>query len=182
VASGRLVGGAVVEGIDWQWIFWLNVPIGLAAIPLALTRMRESYGPDRSLVLRGLGLVSAGALGIVWGPMRGNQIGWTSAELIVSLVAGLALLAAFVAWERVDICSTPLPLCRPFTPPGTRRTRGSSRSGSRIGRMPIGRSPRPSAGSASPTSSASNRTAVGEGAGGAAPTGPRDDHGAQQAA
>jgi EmrB/QacA subfamily drug resistance transporter len=99
VASGPLVGGAVVEGIDWQWIFWLNVPIGLAAIPLALTRMRESHGPDRSLDLRGLGLVSAGALGIVWGLMRGNQIGWTSAELIVSLVAGLALLAAFVAWE-----------------------------------------------------------------------------------
>jgi EmrB/QacA subfamily drug resistance transporter len=99
VASGPLVGGAVVEGIDWQWIFWLNVPIGLATIPLALTRMRESYGPDRSLDLRGLGLVSAGALGIVWGLMRGNQIGWTSAELIVSLVAGLTLLAAFVAWE-----------------------------------------------------------------------------------
>src|SRR3954465_5138978 len=71
VASGPFVGGAVVEGIDWQWIFWINVPIGLAAIPLVLTRMKESYGPDRSLDLRGLGLVSAGALGIVWGLMRG---------------------------------------------------------------------------------------------------------------
>jgi EmrB/QacA subfamily drug resistance transporter len=100
VASGPFVGGAVVEGIDWQWIFWINVPIGLAAIPLVLTRMQESYGPDRSLDLRGLALVSAGALGIVWGLMRGNQIGWDSAELIASLAAGLALLGAFVAWER----------------------------------------------------------------------------------
>jgi EmrB/QacA subfamily drug resistance transporter len=100
VASGPFVGGAVVEGIDWQWIFWINVPIGLAAIPLVLTRMKESYGPDRSLDLRGLGLVSAGALGIVWGLMRGNQIGWDSAELIGSLAAGLALLGAFVVWER----------------------------------------------------------------------------------
>jgi EmrB/QacA subfamily drug resistance transporter len=99
VASGPFVGGAVVEGIDWQWIFWINVPIGLAAIPLVLTRMKESYGPDRSLDLRGLALVSAGALGIVWGLMRGNQIGWDSAELIGSLAAGLALLGAFVAWE-----------------------------------------------------------------------------------
>jgi EmrB/QacA subfamily drug resistance transporter len=99
VASGPFVGGAVVEGIDWQWIFWINVPIGLAAIPLVLTRMKESYGPDRSLDLRGLGLVSAGALGIVWGLMRGNQVGWDSAELIASLAAGLALLGAFVAWE-----------------------------------------------------------------------------------
>ena len=46
VASGPLVGGAVVEGISWEWIFWVNVPIGLVAIPLVLTRMRESYGPD----------------------------------------------------------------------------------------------------------------------------------------
>jgi EmrB/QacA subfamily drug resistance transporter len=99
VASGPFVGGAVVEGLDWQWIFWINVPIGLAAIPLVLTRMRESYGPDRSLDLRGLALVSAGALGIVWGLMRGNQVGWDSAQLIASLAAGLALLGAFVAWE-----------------------------------------------------------------------------------
>src|SRR5213079_1245453 len=49
VASGPLIGGAVVEGIDWQWIFWLNVPIGLLAIPLVLTRLKESFGPDTRL-------------------------------------------------------------------------------------------------------------------------------------
>jgi EmrB/QacA subfamily drug resistance transporter len=99
VASGPLVGGAVVEGLDWQWIFWINVPIGLAFIPLVLTKMQESRGPDSSLDLRGLALVSTGALGIAWGLMRGNQVGWTSPELIASLVAGVALLAGFVAWE-----------------------------------------------------------------------------------
>ncbi len=99
VASGPLVGGAVVEGIDWQWIFWINVPIGLIAVPLVLTRMKESYGPDTGLDLRGLALVTTGALGVVWGLMRGNQVGWTSAEVIASLAAGALLLVAFVAWE-----------------------------------------------------------------------------------
>src|SRR3954463_3735382 len=73
VASGPLVGGAVVEGIRWEGIFWVHVPIGLIAIPLVLTRMKESYGPDKSLDIRGLALVTAGALGLVWGLVRGNQ-------------------------------------------------------------------------------------------------------------
>jgi EmrB/QacA subfamily drug resistance transporter len=100
VALGPLVGGAVVQGIDWQWIFWVNVPIGLAAIPLVLTRMRESYGPDTGLDLRGLALVSLGALATVWGLVRGNQVGWGSAEVVGALAAGVALTIAFIAWER----------------------------------------------------------------------------------
>jgi EmrB/QacA subfamily drug resistance transporter len=99
VAAGPLVGGAVVEGISWEWIFWVNVPIGLAAIPLVLTRMNESYGPDTGLDFAGLGLVSAGAFGLVWGLVRGNSVGWGSLEVISSLAAGLALMVAFVAWE-----------------------------------------------------------------------------------
>jgi EmrB/QacA subfamily drug resistance transporter len=99
VAAGPLVGGAVVEGLDWEWIFWLNVPIGLSAIPLVLTRMQESRGPDTSLDIRGLALVTTGALGIVWGLVRGNAAGWGSAEVIATLLAGAALVGAFVAWE-----------------------------------------------------------------------------------
>src|SRR5215831_18172680 len=77
VALGPVVGGAIVQGISWQWIFWLNVPIGAALIPLAWRRLGESYGPDRTLDLRGLVLASTGLLGIVWGLVRGNSVGWS---------------------------------------------------------------------------------------------------------
>jgi EmrB/QacA subfamily drug resistance transporter len=99
VASGPVVGGAVVDGLNWEWIFWINVPIGLAAIPLVLGRMDESRGPDRSLDIRGLALVTTAALGIVWGLVRGNAAGWGSVEVLGTLVVGAVLLAAFVAWE-----------------------------------------------------------------------------------
>jgi EmrB/QacA subfamily drug resistance transporter len=98
VAAGPLVGGAVVDGIAWQWIFWLNVPIGIAVLPL--TRLlTESHGPDKALDLPGLGLVSTGLFGIVWGLVHGNGDGWGSPQIVASLVIGAALLAAFVAWE-----------------------------------------------------------------------------------
>jgi EmrB/QacA subfamily drug resistance transporter len=99
VAFGPLVGGAVVDGISWHWIFWLNVPIGLLLIPLALTKLQETYGPSKRLDLRGLVLASTGLFGIVWGLVRGNQVGWGSAEIVGALVAGALVLAAFVAWE-----------------------------------------------------------------------------------
>ena len=99
VAIGPLVGGAIVEGLSWQWIFWLNVPIGLVLAPLAFFRLRESHGPADRLDLPGLGLASAGLLGIVWGLVRGNSVGWSSAEIVGSLVAGVIVLALFVLWE-----------------------------------------------------------------------------------
>ncbi len=99
VAFGPVVGGAVVEGISWQWIFWLNVPIGIVLVPLALLRLTESKGPAGQLDLRGVALASAGLLGIVWGLVRGNAEGWASAEILTTLSAGGLLVAAFVAWE-----------------------------------------------------------------------------------
>src|SRR5215207_4665997 len=99
VASGPVVGGAIADGLDWEWIFWLNVPIGLVAIPLALGRLKESFGPDTGLDIRGLTLVTAGALGVVWGLVRGNAAGWGSLEVVGALAVGLLLVAAFVAWE-----------------------------------------------------------------------------------
>ena len=99
VALGPLVGGAVVQGLSWQWIFWLNVPIGLVLAPLALTRLNESRGPHEKLDLPGLGLASLGLLGIVWGLVRGNGQGWSSAEIMGSLLAGAAVLVLFVLWE-----------------------------------------------------------------------------------
>jgi EmrB/QacA subfamily drug resistance transporter len=99
VASGPFVGGAVVEGINWEWIFWLNVPIGLAAVPFVLTRMTESFGPDSGLDIPGLALVTGGVFGIVFALVRGNAAGWGSAEVVLALLAGGLLVAAFVAWE-----------------------------------------------------------------------------------
>src|SRR5918912_1539941 len=99
VALGPLVGGAVVEGISWQWIFWLNVPIGLALIPLAFLRLRESRGPNDALDLPGVGLASAGLFGIVWGLVRGNQVGWGSTEILTALTLGFAFVGLFLLWE-----------------------------------------------------------------------------------
>jgi EmrB/QacA subfamily drug resistance transporter len=99
VAIGPLVGGAVVQGISWQWIFWLNVPIGLLLVPLARRRLSETYGSSNRLDLRGLALVSAGLLGIVWGLVRGNEVGWGSTEIVGALLAGAALVSTFVVWE-----------------------------------------------------------------------------------
>ena len=99
VAMGPLVGGGVVEGISWQWIFWLNVPIGLLALPLARARLHESYGPDGKLDLPGVALASAGLLGLVWGLVNGNADGWASPGIVGALAGGGLLLAAFIAWE-----------------------------------------------------------------------------------
>jgi EmrB/QacA subfamily drug resistance transporter len=100
VALGPFVGGAVVEGIAWQWIFWLNVPIGIVLLPLAVARLTESRGPARTLDLPGLALVATGLFGLTFGIVRATALGWTSTTVTASISAGIALLAAFLWWER----------------------------------------------------------------------------------
>ena len=118
IGLGPVVGGAIVQSISWQWIFWLNVPIALALIPVAIRQLQESRGPNGALDLRGLALASTGLLGIVLGVIRGNQVGWGSAQVLLAGAVGAALLAAFVAWEL----HTPNPMlpmrlfrCRTFS-------------------------------------------------------------------
>ena len=96
---GPVLGGAITQGIAWQWIFWLNVPIGLLAIPLALRHLEESYGPRSALDLPGMALGTGAALGLVWGLVRGSSAGWASPEVAGTLAAGAALAVAFTGWE-----------------------------------------------------------------------------------
>ena len=99
IALGPVVGGAIVQGLSWQWIFWLNVPIGIALVPAAAFLLRESFGPDGALDIPGLGLASGGLFALVWGLIHGNESGWTSPEILAAFVASAVLLAGFVAWE-----------------------------------------------------------------------------------
>jgi EmrB/QacA subfamily drug resistance transporter len=100
VAAGPLVGGAVTQGLDWHWIFWVNVPIGLVAALLSLRLLPESRGPQSRLDPLGALLISAAATAVAWGLVRGNDAGWAGAETVGTLGAGAVLLACFVLWER----------------------------------------------------------------------------------
>ncbi|MFE6200243.1 MFS transporter [Streptomyces sp. NPDC057838] len=99
VASGPLVGGTLTEHISWQWIFWLNVPLGLALLPLARLRLAESHGAGAPLDLPGTLLASGGLFGIVYGLVRGPVDGWTGGLVLTGLFAGTALLAGFVLYS-----------------------------------------------------------------------------------
>ena len=97
--AGPIAGGAIAQGIAWQWIFWINLPIAAIVIPLAVRRVDESFGPNIAVDFAGLALATGSALGLVWGLMRGNAAGWNSLEVGGALGAGTLLAAAFVAWE-----------------------------------------------------------------------------------
>ncbi|GAA0471677.1 MFS transporter [Paractinoplanes deccanensis] len=99
VAVGPVVGGAVVEGLDWHWIFWLNVPVGVVAVILARTVLDESRGGARRLDPLGLILSAAGMLLVIWGVVDGPDRGWTSTRVLTMLITGGVLIAAFVAWQ-----------------------------------------------------------------------------------
>jgi EmrB/QacA subfamily drug resistance transporter len=99
VALGPIVGGAVTQSIDWHWIFWLNVPIGVVAVVLGVRLLSETYGAPERLDLVGVGLVTAGVVSLVWALSRASDVGWSSPEVVGTLIAGAALLGVFVVWE-----------------------------------------------------------------------------------
>jgi len=96
---GPAIGGFITESFGWRWIFWINLPIGLIAIALVFSRLRESFGPLAKLDIPGLAIVAAAALALVWGLLRGNTAGWSSRETVGALATGTLLAVAFVAWE-----------------------------------------------------------------------------------
>jgi EmrB/QacA subfamily drug resistance transporter len=99
-ALGPVVGGGVVQAIGWHWIFWLNLPVGLAVLPIARMRFRESYGGHPRLDIAGLVLATAGLFSITWAIVRTDTIGWGSAAVMLPLLAGVAIIGAFLLWER----------------------------------------------------------------------------------
>ena len=100
VALGPILAGAMIRVANWHWIFWLNVPIGVIALPLAVRLLPETRGARERIDVAGVTLVSAGVVAIVWALVRANQSGWASTEIVGSLLAGTVLLAAFAAWEQ----------------------------------------------------------------------------------
>lgn len=115
---GPIVGGVITQDLTWRWIFWVNVPIALAAVPLALIRLTESRAREAGLDPVGVVLAGLGVLGLVWGLVCGGTAGWASAQVLGALIAGVVLLFAFVLWERR--ASTPM------LPPRLLRSRGLS--------------------------------------------------------
>jgi EmrB/QacA subfamily drug resistance transporter len=109
VALGPLVGGALTQLASWHWIFWVNVPIGIALIPLAASRLSESRGEVKRLDLPGLALVSSGLFGVVYGLVRSQSLGWSNPEVVIGLAAGTALLAGFV-WQELRTREPMLPM------------------------------------------------------------------------
>jgi len=100
VALGPLIGGAVVEGLTWHAIFWLNVPVGIVAIGLVYAALNEAFGRKARLDWTGLALAASAVFGLVFGIIRGNEAGWTSPQVLAGLVGGALLLGAFLLWER----------------------------------------------------------------------------------
>src|SRR5580692_12723608 len=100
VAMGPIIGGAVTQGLDWHWIFWINVPIGAVALPLAMRLLPGSYGARERFDLVGVTLITGGVVALVWALVRAGQSGWASAEIVSCLVCAAVLLLAFAAWER----------------------------------------------------------------------------------
>ncbi|WP_243063699.1 DHA2 family efflux MFS transporter permease subunit [Humibacter sp. RRB41] len=113
VALGPLVGGAVVQGWNWQAIFWLNVPVGVIAIPLVLLALPNSFGARLRADILGVILVGVGVFAVVFGIVRGNDLGWDSGQVLAALIGGGVLLLAFVWWEsRASAPLLPLRLFR----------------------------------------------------------------------
>ncbi|UWU70656.1 DHA2 family efflux MFS transporter permease subunit [Bradyrhizobium sp. NC92] len=108
---GPAIGGLLTEQLGWRSIFWINLPIGAFAATLVRARLRESFGPAATLDVTGLTLVAVAALAWVWSLMRGNNVGWTSAEVVGSMIVGLVFAIAFLIWEaRVAAPMVPLRL------------------------------------------------------------------------
>ncbi len=99
---GPIVGGALVTNYPWEWVFLINVPLGVIAIVATLAIVPESIDPQATgrIDWGGLLLSASGIFALVFAAIEGNRLGWTSPVILGSFLASLILLIAFVAWER----------------------------------------------------------------------------------
>jgi len=110
---GPLIGGAIVHGISWRWIFWVNVPVGVVLVALAPVRLSESFGPRPRIDVAGVALAGVGSLAITWALVRANVVGWSNLEVLATLTAGVILITSFLLWEgRARYPMIPLELFR----------------------------------------------------------------------
>jgi EmrB/QacA subfamily drug resistance transporter len=115
-AAGPLIGGAVTQGLNWHWIFWVNVPVGVLALIGSRLVLPESFGPRSRLDIPGLVLISAAGVALIWGLVEASQAGWGSPKIVASLIGGAVLLAAFLVWEaKTDEPMVPLSMFRSIT-------------------------------------------------------------------
>lgn len=113
VAVGPVVSGAVVQGLAWQWIFWINVPLGVAVLPIMWRTLRESHGSERTLDPIGLVLSATGIFALTWGITRSDSHGWSSGQTLGMMIAGVVLIVAFLLWQaRTRTPMMPLRLFR----------------------------------------------------------------------
>jgi EmrB/QacA subfamily drug resistance transporter len=96
VALGPVIGGAVVQGVSWQAIFWLNVPVAVVALPLLAWAVVESFGRAQRMDVLGTLLLGGAVFLGVWGIVHGNDDGWTSVRVLVPLVASAVLVPSYV--------------------------------------------------------------------------------------
>ncbi|CAG6391337.1 MFS transporter [Streptomyces cocklensis] len=100
VAAGPVLGGLIIQDIAWQWIFWINVPVGLAVMVLCMVMLRDSRGLRPQLDLVGVALVSTALFALVWAPVRAPSVGWGDPQVIGALLVGVVLMAVFLMWQR----------------------------------------------------------------------------------
>lgn len=100
VAAGPVLGGVIIQYFDWQWVFWINVPVGVVTLTLCLLKMTETYGNRPQLDLPGVALAAAGLFALTWAPVRAPAVGWGSGEVLGSLIVGAMLVAVFLMWQR----------------------------------------------------------------------------------
>jgi len=113
VAAGPLVGGAIVDGLAWQWIFWLNVPVGIVIAVLTTQKVGEGHRAFGKVDPVGLALATLGVFGIAQALIRGNDAGWTSASILGGLIGGGITVVLFVIWERrIEFPMMPMKLFR----------------------------------------------------------------------